>query len=136
VGRSVTIAAISPEEAGVAGGFDVRQDGELERAFGTWVLVRKSLGLEAFGINIVELPPGGSIPEHNELDRSQEEVFYVIEGAPTITVDGSDVQLGAGAFVRLDPEPLRTVRNDGDETARVLIISAPTTSGYEAMDWA
>ena len=80
------------------------------------MLVRKSLGLEAFGINIVELPPGGSIPEHHELDRAQEEVFYVIEGAPTMTVDGADVELEAGTFVRLDPEPLRTVRNDGDES--------------------
>jgi hypothetical protein len=41
-----------------------------------------------------------------------------------------------GSFARLDPEVTRTVRNDGDAMARVLIVSAPTTSGYEAMGWA
>lgn len=116
--------------------FTIRRDAELERAYDVWVLVRKSLGLTAFGINIVELPPGGSIPQHHEIDRSQEEIFYVVEGAPTITIDGVDHELAVGTFVRLDPEPVRTVRNDGSETARVLIVSAPTSSGYEPMGWA
>jgi hypothetical protein len=30
----------------------------------------------------------------------------------------------------------RTVKNTGSEPARVLIISAPRSSGYEPMDWA
>jgi hypothetical protein len=28
------------------------------------------------------------------------------------------------------------VRNDGDEPASVLIVSAPTSSGYQPMGWA
>jgi glyoxylate utilization-related uncharacterized protein len=116
--------------------FTIQRDDELERAYDIWVLVRKSLGVAAFGLNVVELPTGGSIPEHHELDRAQEEVFYVIEGSPTMTIDGVDHPLEAGTFVRLDPEPLRTVRNDGDGVARVMIMSAPTSSGYEDMGWA
>lgn len=116
--------------------FTIVRDGDLERAYDIWVLVRQSLGLEAFGLNIVELPAGGSIPEHHELDRDQEEVFYVIAGTPTITIDGVDHSLEPGAFVRLDPAPVRTVRNDGEGTARVMIVSAPTSSGYEPMSWA
>lgn len=116
--------------------FTIQRNDELERAYDIWVLVRKSLGLAAFGINIVELPAGGSIPEHHEIDRAQEEVFYVIEGSPTMTIDGVDHRLEPGTFVRLDPEPVRRVRNDGDGTARVMIISAPTSSGYEPMGWA
>jgi uncharacterized cupin superfamily protein len=114
----------------------VRHDEELERAWDLWVLVRKSLGVSAFGINMVELPPGATIPEHDETERDQEEVFLVVEGAPTLVVDGVDHRLRAGSFARLDPEPKRTVRNDGDGVARVLIVSAPRTSGYEAMGWA
>lgn len=117
-------------------GFTIVRDDELERAYDIWVLVRKSLGLESFGLNIVEIPVGGSIPEHHEVDRAQEEVFYVIAGSPTITVDGADHVLEPGAFVRLDPEPVRTVRNDGHDAARVMIMSAPTSSGYEPMGWA
>ena len=42
----------------------------------------------------------------------------------------------AGTYVRLDPEPLRTIANAGDETLLLLLISAPRSSGYEPMDWA
>jgi (S)-ureidoglycine aminohydrolase len=90
----------------------------------------------SFGINAVELPPGESIPEHDETERAHEEVFLVLEGSPTLVVDGADHALRAGSFARLDPEPKRTVRNDGDALARVLIVSAPVTSGYEPLDWA
>ena len=114
----------------------VKHDEELEREYGTWVLVRRSLGLEAFGMNIVELPPGEAIREHDETDRMQEEVFVVLDGTPTLVVSGDEHALRRGSFARLDPEPPRFLRNDGDETARVLIVSAPVTSGYEPMDWA
>ena len=117
-------------------GFTIKHDDELERDYGKWVLVRKSLGLGSFGMNTVELPPGESIPEHDEKDRMQEEVFLVLEGSPTMVVDGVDHSLREGSFVRLDPEPRRTVRNDTDAVARVLIVSAPTTSGYSDMGWA
>jgi uncharacterized cupin superfamily protein len=120
----------------MAGGFTIRHDQELERAFDVWVLVRKSLGLRAFGINMVELPQGASIPEHDEMGRDQEEIFFVVAGSPPLVVDGVEHPLHAGSFARLDAEPTRTVRNDGGEVAKVLIVSAPTTSGYEPMDWA
>lgn len=116
--------------------YTIKRDEELERAFEIWVLVRRSLGVESFGINLIELPVGASIPEHDETGRDQEEVFYVVAGSPTIVIDGVDHLLAPGAFARLTPEPTRTVRNDGPGDAKVMIISAPTTSGYEAMDWA
>lgn len=108
---------------------------DLERS-GSWSLVRRSLGIEAFGVNLVEIAPGTSIPEHDETDRDQEELFLVLSGSATIVVDGVDHPAPAGTFARLDPEPLRTVRNDGDEPASVLIVSAPRTSGYAPMEWA
>ena len=114
----------------------IRHDEELEREWEVWVLVRKSLGVSSFGLNIVELPPGGTIPEHDEVGRDQEEVFFVVAGSPTLVVDGTDHPLRPGSFARLDPELRRTVRNDGAELARILIVSAPRTSGYEPMDWA
>jgi glyoxylate utilization-related uncharacterized protein len=118
------------------GAVTIKRDDELERAWDVWVLVRKSLGVDSFGINLVELAQGASIPEHDETGRDQEEVFFVVAGRPTLVVDGVDHPLEAGAFARLDPEPRRTVRNDDAEPARVLIVSAPRTSGYEPMGWA
>src|SRR3972149_35841 len=66
----------------MAGGFTISHDEELEGAFDVWVLVRKTLGVQAFGINMVELPQGASIPEHDETPRDQEELFYVVAGSP------------------------------------------------------
>lgn len=103
---------------------------------GNWQLVRRTLALQAFGINIVEIPSGEQIPEHDEVDRDQEEVFYVLDGSPTLVVDGEDHLAPAGTFARLDPVHSRTIRNDAEESASVLIVSAPQSSGYEPMEWA
>ena len=103
---------------------------------GNWQLVRRTLELRAFGINVVEIPPGEQIPEHDEVDRDQEEVFYVLSGSPTLVIDGEDHPARAGTFARLDPVHSRTVRNGGEEPASVLIVSAPRSSGYEPMEWA
>jgi uncharacterized cupin superfamily protein len=103
---------------------------------GNWKLVRRTLGLQAFGVNLVNIPPGEQIPEHDEVERDQEELFFILEGSPTLVVDGEDHPAPAGSFARLDPEHTRTVRNDGEESASVLIASAPRSSGYEPMEWA
>jgi uncharacterized cupin superfamily protein len=106
------------------------------KTVGNWQLVRRTLELDSFGINIVQIPVGEQIPEHDELERDQEEIFYVLSGEPTLVIDGEDYAMAAGAFARLDPEHKRTMRNDGDDQADVLIVSAPRTSGYEPMEWA
>ena len=103
---------------------------------GGWHLIRRELGLQAFGMNVVRIAPGTSIPEHEETDRDQEEVFAVLSGSATLVVEGEDHPAPAGTFARLVPSLRRTVRNDGDVPADVLILSAPTTSGYEPMSWA
>ena len=77
---------------------------------GNWRLVRRTLGLQAFGINLVDIPPGEQIPEHDEIARDQEEVFYVLSGTPTLVVDGEDHLARAGCFARLDPEHLADLR--------------------------
>ena len=105
-------------------------------ASGNWRLVRRTLELRAFGINLVDLPAGEQIPEHDETARDHEEVFYVVSGIATLVVDGVHHPAPAGTFTRLDPEHTRTVRNDGDQPASVLIASAPRSSGYEPLEWA
>jgi uncharacterized cupin superfamily protein len=109
---------------------------DFERPFPKWALARKSLGLQSFGMNVVELPPGETVPEHTELESDQEEVFVVLAGEPTMVIDGLDYPAPAGTFARLDPEPRRTVVNRSDSDATILIVSAPRTSGYAPMDWA
>ena len=97
--------------------FTIMHLDDFERPFPKWALARRSLGLTSFGMNVVELPPGETIPEHTEVETDQEEVFIALSGEPTMVVDGEDHAMRSGTFARLGPEPRRTVRNDGPETA-------------------
>ena len=117
-------------------GFTIVHLSDFERPFPKWALARKSLGLQSFGMNVVELPPGETIPEHDETETNQEEVFIVLSGEATMVIDGQDHPAPAGTFARLDPEPQRTVVNRSDGDVTVLIVSAPRTSGYTPPDWA
>jgi uncharacterized cupin superfamily protein len=114
--------------------FTVKHWDDFERT-GRWALARKSLGVSSFGMNLVEIEPDGRIPEHDETERDQEEVFIVLEGSAVIVIDGEEHPAPAGTFARLDPRPSRTVVNSGQQPARVLIVSAPTSSGYQPADW-
>ena len=118
-----------------ADGFTIGQLGEFERN-GRWQLVRRGLGVESFGLNVVEIEQGYSIPEHDESERDQEEVFVVLEGSAVMVVDGEEHPAPAGTFVRVAPSLTRTVRNDLEPPVTMLIVSAPTTSGYTDMGWA
>jgi uncharacterized cupin superfamily protein len=121
--------------ATIKDGYAIARSEELERT-GNWTLVRRSLGCRAFGVNLVEIPPRESIPEHDETGRDQEELFFVVSGSPTLVIDGDEHPAPAGTFARIDPARRRTVRNDSSRPSSVLIVSAPTTSGYQPMEWA
>ena len=69
--------------------------------------VRRELGLEAFGINWFELPPGAEGREHHETATGQEEVNVVIAGSGVWRIDGEEVPVRAGTFLRFDPETVR-----------------------------
>jgi uncharacterized cupin superfamily protein len=116
-------------------GFTISSEDDLERS-GRWGLVRKSLGISSFGVNVVEIGPGQGIPEHNEEQRDHEELFVVLEGDLVAVIDGERHPVGARSYVRVDPQPSRTFLNEGETVARLLIVSAPRTSGYEPLDWA
>lgn len=101
----------------------------------TWRLARKSLGVGSMGMNLVDIGPGGQIPEHDETDRDHEEVFIVFDGDAVAVIDGTEHPAPKGSFVRAAPHVRRMIRNDGDGPARILIVSAPRSSGYEPMGW-
>jgi quercetin dioxygenase-like cupin family protein len=69
--------------------------------------VRRQLGVQAFGINWFELPPNAEGREHDERESQLEEVNVVIRGSGTYRVDGADIPVREGTFVRFDPETTR-----------------------------
>src|SRR6478736_543115 len=74
--------------------------------FGTlvWKPVRKLLGVTAFGINAYTAESAGDevVEEHTEEQLGHEEVYVVVSGHATFTVDGEEVDAPAGTLVYLD----------------------------------
>jgi hypothetical protein len=74
--------------------------------FGTlvWKPVRKTLGVTAFGINAYTAAAAGDevVEEHTEQQLGHEEIYLVVAGRATFTVDGKDVDAPAGTLVYLD----------------------------------
>jgi quercetin dioxygenase-like cupin family protein len=120
-------------------GFDVMHLEDFDQMEGsgecTWRLARKSLDVSSFGMNLVDIGPGGQIPEHTEDERDHEEVFIILDGDAKASIDGTEHPAPKGTFVRAAPEVRRTIRNDSDGPVRLLIVSAPRSSGYEPMGW-
>jgi quercetin dioxygenase-like cupin family protein len=123
----------------MAKGYTIKKVDEFEEMEGsgnaTWRLARKSLGAESFGFNVVDIGPGGQIPEHDHSGDNQEEVFIILEGQATIVADDESHEAPAGTYCRYAPEVKRTIRNDSDAPVRALLIGVPVESGYEQMPW-
>jgi uncharacterized cupin superfamily protein len=101
----------------------------------SWRLARKTLDAKAFGFNIVDIEPGGEMPEHNHTGDDQEEVYAVLEGEGTMVIDGTEHSAPAGTFARFAPEATRTIRNKSEALVRALVIGVPMDSGYKGMGW-
>ena len=69
--------------------------------------VRRELECEAFGINWFELPPNGEGLEHDEAETGQEEVNVIIRGSGVYRIEGEEVPVTAGTFLRFDPGTTR-----------------------------
>ncbi len=106
---------------------------EMEHAFGgAFVRARASLGVTAFGMQVIQLPPesGDLAPEHDHLDDGQEEVYLLLDGTCEIDVAGERVDLAGTTFVRVGAAERRRLRS-GPAGARVLAIGAPPGRPYE-----
>ena len=74
--------------------------------FGTlvWKPVRKTLGVTAFGINAYTAANAGDevVEEHSEQQLGHEEIYAIVSGHATFTVDGEEIDAPAGTLVYLD----------------------------------
>lgn len=115
-----------------------RQDFERMEGSGdcTWLLARKALGTRAFGYNLVEIAPGGQIPEHDEAQSGQVELYVILEGEAMMRLDGEDHPAAAGTFVSLEPGATRTILNRSEALVLALLIGVEPDGGYEPMSWA
>ena len=69
--------------------------------------VRRTLGVEAFGINWFELAANAEGHEHNESGSHQEEAVVILRGGGVYRIDGEEIAVREGTFLRFDPETTR-----------------------------
>jgi len=93
--------------------------------------VRKGLGVSAFGVNAIVVPPGFEANFHYH--DAQEELYFVHRGAIEMHFgDGSVHRLGEGSFARVDAATLRRIRilGPGD----TIYVCAGGKDGYVGRD--
>ncbi|HEX6228645.1 MAG TPA: cupin domain-containing protein [Solirubrobacterales bacterium] len=123
----------------MADGYTIKHRDEFEVMEGsgdsTWRLARKALGTSSFGFNLVEIAPGGQIPEHDHADEGEDELYIILEGDGVIRIDGEDHPAPAGTYASIDPSVSRTILNRSDAPVTALLIGVRPEGGYEPMSW-
>jgi mannose-6-phosphate isomerase-like protein (cupin superfamily) len=112
-----TAKRIKDMEAGFGGGF---------------VKARAELGVSAFGMQVIQMPPDyGDYPEHDHADSGQEEVFLALSGAGWMDVEGERVDLDPETIVRVGAGAKRKIYA-GPQGIRVLAIGGAPGEVYKA----
>jgi hypothetical protein len=113
-----TAKRINDMEAGFGGGF---------------VKARAELGVSAFGMQVIQLPPNFSdYPEHDHAESGQEEVFLAIGGSGWIDIEGARVDVDGDTLVRVGPDVKRKVYS-GPEGLRLLAIGGCPGEPYKVV---
>lgn len=105
---------------------------EFDAAFGgAMKLVRHGLGVQSFGLQVMDFPPNADqYPEHDHAHDSQEEVYIVVDGAVTLQAGGEEHELRPGSFARVGPSEKRKLVT-GAEGARVIALGGVPGKAYE-----
>lgn len=103
---------------------------------GLFKKARAALGVTAFGLSIVDIPPHSvHYPEHNH-PSGQEEVLIPIKGFGRLILDegAEHVELEPGVLVRIGPQTKRTIRV-GDEGMQLVAIGGVPGEPYKALPY-
>jgi tetratricopeptide (TPR) repeat protein len=109
-------------------------DGQL-----AWRPVRRTLGIQAFGINAYTADAGELVvEEHDETGHGaghHEELYVVVSGRATFTVEGKEIDAPPGTLVFLDdPKERRGAVATADGTT-VLAIGGARGEAYRVSPW-
>ena len=118
--------------------YTVAKIDELEGFYnGLFLKARAALGVTAFGLSIVDIPPHSvHYPEHNH-PSGQEEVLICIAGFGRLIMDESSevfVDLEPGVMVRIGAKTKRTIRV-GDEGLRAVAIGGTPGEAFKPLPY-
>ncbi len=104
----------------------------------TWLPVRATLGIRAFGCNAYVARSAGDdvVEPHTEQGSDHQELYFVARGAATFTIDGETYAAPAGTYVFIpDPDSHRHAVADEPGTT-ILSFGGPPTFSPSAWEWA
>jgi mannose-6-phosphate isomerase-like protein (cupin superfamily) len=112
--------------------YAVKRIDEMEAVYlGAFKRARAELGVESFGMAIIDIPPNyDGYPEHDHTHDDQEEVFLALRGAAEIEIEGERFPLDPDHAVRVGPEAKRKLW-PGADGVRVLALSGRPGQPYE-----
>lgn len=113
----------------------VKRIDEMEAVFGGGMKrARAELGVESFGLQIIDLPPGyENYPEHDHSHDGQEEVYVVLKGSGELEVDGERFPLDSETLARVAPGAKRKLW-PGSDGMRIAALGGIPGKAYEAPD--
>jgi quercetin dioxygenase-like cupin family protein len=101
--------------------------------------VREHLDVRSFGINAYTADEGQPIvAEHTEtqpLAGGHQELYYVLSGRATFTVDGEEVDASAGTIVFAGDPATRRAALAREDGTTVLVVGAPAGEPYTVGRW-
>ncbi len=113
--------------------YTIKRLGDMESILGgSFHKAGSELGLDAFGMNIIDLPAqlGERYPEHTHEHDGHEEVFVVLRGSGRIALDGEEHDLDSETVVRIGPAVRRKLYA-GEDGMRVLALSGIPGGAYQ-----
>jgi hypothetical protein len=102
-----------------------------------WRPIRRRLGIQAFGVNAYTAEKVGDwiVEEHTESQLSHQELYMVVKGHATFTLDGETVEAPAGTIVFIsDPQVKRKAVADEKETT-VLAVGGKPGEAFTPSAW-
>ena len=92
--------------------------------------VRQALGVEAFGVNVIVMPPGyeGFFHYHD----TQDELYFVHAGTARVEVEEETREVGPGGLFHVSSTTPRRVSNGGSDDLVVLVVGGK--DGYVQRD--
>jgi mannose-6-phosphate isomerase-like protein (cupin superfamily) len=97
-------------------------------------LVRTGLDITAFGVQMMDLPPGYTTDSHDESETGQQELYIALRGDGAVVVGEERLPLDPDHLVRVDAGVGR-VLTSGSEGLRVLCVGGVPGAAYEPPDW-
>jgi mannose-6-phosphate isomerase-like protein (cupin superfamily) len=97
-------------------------------------LVRTGLGITAFGVQIMDLPPDYRTRSHDESDSGQQEMYVALHGSGAVICGEESLQLDPEHIVRVDAG-IDRVLSSGAEGLRVLCVGGKPGAPYTPPEW-